>query len=549
MPNRGPASELRLSLARAVTGTGRGFAVGPDNTAGAWAPLEALVDGAGAFAVVPRPGLLVVDLDLEGLDQASAAGRLAVFDRLHAALVAVGVAPVVVASGRAGHRHLFASLGPAAPARRAELEAWLRAHGLDPRARGVRPPLSPHRDPTATPPALVTPPRPEAALAALAAPAPPDAATRLLGALGAPRLSERMHRLVRDGHGDAYASASHARMALALAVAGAGLPPSYLEAVLEDPAAGLGETYRSRPPRWRRAELARLWDKAATRLACSPRSAAITGRPTALAEVERWSSALPAQAWAGMGGATDLAMAEALVAAARRAGGPVLGASLPALALGAGVAAATARRSLRRLALAGWLEVVAAPTATTATVYRLRLPASVTPPVAAPAGTTTGGGELGADLARWAGIGKCAARVLRSLTATPASTAALAAGLRTSPTAAAILLRRLEALGLASRDARGWSRGPAQTASVAERLGVAGTGAAQAAAYAAERAERAELRERWRRARLELDASLAAQDPDACTRAVEVLPARVISAAVGAHARRGPPGPAALAAA
>lgn len=533
----------------------RGFTVGADNRAGAWGPIGDLADTDRAFAVPVRTGLLAVDVDVQGLTTADAQDRLAAAATLRDAALAAGVPVVVTSSGQARHQHLYLNVGDPAQAGSGEAVAhrslldWLTCRGLDPRP-AIRPPLAAHRLTGRS--ELVTPTDPANALAALTGPSPAGARD-LLAALGVQPLSERMRRVLRDGHrAGGYTSPSHARLAVAVAAHAAGLTPGWLQRQLTDPALALGVTFRARNRRWQDRELDRLWTKAQVRVR-SGRRRPYQGRPDALEDLERFAGALTTVPWPGMGGATDLAVAEALAELGRRGGGPVFPAALATIAVEAGVSEATARRSLRRLQRTGWLRIVAAATPTQATVWRLHTPADVTTPTrptvpARPA--EGGGGELGEDLARWQGrghrgLGKSTMRVLRALTVRSrqgdsCQVAELAADLHASANSVRIHLWRLEAHGLAVRDGRRWRRGSAETATVAEQLGVAGTGATQRAQVAARRAARARLREQWSQARAVAVTALAQGNVDGFRDCAAVLPNRILE---GLYRRYGPAPP------
>lgn len=512
------------ALARAVTEDSWGFRLGPANDAGTRAPIADLVGG--PFVVRPRPGMLAIDLDLEGRSPTQASHAQAAFGHLVSALRANGVAVVLVASGRPCHRHLFANLGPDQRLW-SSLTDWCRREGLDVRSNGVRPPLSAHR--LGAPVSLLLPATAQGALAALVTPAPAGALGRALRQVGATGLSPRMWRCLREGHQAAgYESPSHGRMALALFAQGAGFRPEWLAAVLDDQANALGATWRRRSARWRRRELERLWHKATAYRASHPGTLPVRSREEALEALGAWRTALGSVPWKGMSGATDLAVAEGLYAIAWARGGPVVAAALTELALAGGVSLCTARRSLRRLVAAGWAKVHEAPTPTRATTYRLMVPFGNAGCEEGP----TGQPELclGDDIARWGGIGKSAARALRELGDEARTTAELARVLHASVGSVGVLLRRLASLGLARRcRPGGWATGTATTAEIAARLGVAGRRARDAATYAAERARRAEVRLAWSAAVRGARRAALAGDHTAFGSYYTVLPAKVLA--------------------
>lgn len=101
-----------------------------------WGSISDAVASGRPFFVPVREDLLVVDQD----DPAKA-GTLLDFKR---ELEAQGLKPVLVASGQAGHHHLFARC---TPRWRLDLESRARELGLDVRrgSRAIRPPFAPHR--------------------------------------------------------------------------------------------------------------------------------------------------------------------------------------------------------------------------------------------------------------------------------------------------------------------------------------------------------------------------------------------------------------------
>jgi hypothetical protein len=368
-----------------------------DNRADGWVDLPAAVRSGRAFLVVPAPRLLCLDLDLTGLDADETTRRIDAFERLTGRLRTHAVPHMVTASGRAGHRHLYVVVGTLPTHLRAAVERRCRQDGLDVRTRGIRPPLAPHR--LGYPVALLTPDDPTRAREVLTAAAPPVADVAAVFGVSAVGLSARMWRLLRDGHTTAgYTSASHGRMALAVAARAAGLPGSWLDKALTDPRNQLGESFRSRDDRWRAVELDRLVRKADLHLAASP------PRPAPTEQLQRFRAALRAVPWRGTGGATDLAVCEALAAVADTAGTCDVRVARSTLALAAGCHELTVRRSLRRLQAAGWIRLLEAPTPTAAARWRLLVPAHV------PAEQLTTAGHapvtLGIDLARHRGLGQ-----------------------------------------------------------------------------------------------------------------------------------------------
>lgn len=494
MSSRG---ELQLQLARVVSATRVARLLNPDNSAGRALSLEEAVACGAAFFVTPRPDLLVIDADLPA-DPEEGARRCAAFDLIVEAADRVGVAHVVVASGRPGHRHAYLLAGTGQD--RALVEQWCRNNGLDIRTQGVRPPGALHRDGrhVAVP---ISPVEPAEAVEVLSGQVNRAAVARLARSLVPVQLPARVRAALAHGHEAAgYESPSHARMALAVAIRASNGPRALLASLLADRSSPLGRTFRARPASWQAVELRRLWDKAGDWIATRPEHNPSRG------QVHAWSAAVAAAQWKGMAGATDLAVAEAFAALAVKAATTRVAFALADLAVAAGISKDTARASVRRLCAAGWLAVYAEASARTARVYQLKVPAgaevdpSQVPPDSSPGET---GADLGSDLARWSALGKASMRVARALPTGTVVVADLAARLRMSPAAVRYHLRKLAAHGLVCSDGRGYfhdgaATDPAALGELAARLGVAGARASQAEQVRRDRAERATMLQRYR---------------------------------------------------
>jgi hypothetical protein len=482
----------RLALATAVaTGTARLLAT--DNTAGPTLPIADAVTTGGAFFVTPHPRLLVVDADPTDRPH-RAADVAAALDLLLEAADRAGVPALAVESGRPGHRHAYLVTGTGTA--RAALERWCERSGLDVRTRGIRPPGTPHRTLPTT--AWCDHLTVDHALATLTSPPDPAATARLAADLCPLTLPARVMTAVRKGHTAAgYATPSHARMALAVAVRARGGSPGLLRAILEDRTSPLGATYRSRPEQWRAAERARLWDKAGTWITTSD---LVDHRDV----IDQVAAAAASAAWPGKGGASDLAVLEELLRVAARVGTSTPAAALGDLAVGAGVSRDTARAAVRRLHRAGWVRIAAPATPTCATTYQLTVPTGThtpTGPHTAQIPPRDTVGDLGHDAARWAALGKSTTRVLRHLGTTPVTVADLATQVSMSAASVRHHLRKLAAHQLAARTGTGWVRQvPVDLVQVAHRCGVAGARARQARELAAyrdlRRAARASARAR-----------------------------------------------------
>jgi hypothetical protein len=128
--------EQALGLAWAVARPGsRALLIAPNNESLGWVAVEEAVAGGRSFAVNVDEDMLALDADDE------AKGRF-VEEILAPEISSKGISPVVIASGRPGHRHLFARIEDRRLKR--ELADRAQERGIDVR-RTIRPPLSPHR--------------------------------------------------------------------------------------------------------------------------------------------------------------------------------------------------------------------------------------------------------------------------------------------------------------------------------------------------------------------------------------------------------------------
>lgn len=474
-----------LALAEAVTSLPHARTLGADNTASRPIPVDEAVRSGLAYLVTPRPGLLVVDLDLPK-DPTRTADVLAAFDELITTARHTGVPTLVVPSGSPGHTHAYLVTGTGP--HRARVATWARRHGLDVRDRGVRPPGAPHR---ALPGRAWDPDLNVAeVLAVLTAPADGDATAALARRLGTIDLPGRVMVAIRAGHARAgYPTPSHARMGLAVAIRARGGTRGLLATILGDRSSPLGATYRARPATWQRAEVERLWDKAgawlATRNPDDPRQ-----------RLDLLAGAAHSWRWRGVAGGSDLAVLEELLRRARRVPTLTVGVSLSDVAVGAGVSRDTARAALGRLQAAGWVSVVCQETPRTTRTYALLLPpgADPTPGVVPDAGSV---GDLGADWARARGLGKVTTRVLRTLVGKPMSTGELGRVLSMRSATVRYHLRKLLGAGLVTGTGARWLPVGDVTGvleQVAVSLGVAGSRVRQQAQVLAERAARAAAR-------------------------------------------------------
>jgi DNA-binding transcriptional ArsR family regulator len=456
----GPAVGL-LASAVAEPGT-KALLIAADNTSAGWVPIDEAVASGQAFAVVPRDGLVCLDFDPSSMTQRAAVRARAAFD----AFTSEHPECVVVASGRPGHRHAFwAPSHDDAYVQR--VVDGLRTAGIDHRTTAIRPPLSPHR--TGLPVSLVHPVDHVAALAALGE------------AQGATvRISRRMLDMLRLGHETGgYESASHGRMALALAAVAAGAGPGWLTQVLEDPANALGASFRRRDQQWRAEEVDRLVHRARQRLKERHSRGDLALVATVL------GAARGSAAFATRSGPTDLAVLEGLGRRALGFGHHPVACSVDDAAIAGGVHRDTAKRALRRLRQAGWVELAEAPTATRASVWALRLPPG--------SSTTTQHAklDLGCDAARRGALGKARTRVYREVSGVPLRCAEIAARLGLAEGTVRRHLGALRRWGMVEPTRDGWVRTARTLEEVAVAAGTSGRGERQRRDYDARRRARA----------------------------------------------------------
>lgn len=435
----------RLALARVVARSDYAREITERNHGGRALRVGEAVALEGAFFVLPRRELLVVDLDVVDGDAVGA------FEGLVAAAKRAGVAHLVCSSGQVGHRHGYFVVGGAGPLR-AQLVQWCRARGLDVRDRGVRPPGTPHRSGVGRvelPDGVGV----DEAIAVLGAGVDEGAVEEFVSLVCPVRLPGRVQVAVRYGHSRAgYASPSHGRMALAVGVRARGGSAALLGAILRDEQVVLGETFRMRDERWQAVEIRRLWDKAGVYLAQE------TGEGGFEAVRRVWAG-VECGDWGGVAGGSDLAVLEEFFRVGFRVGSVRVGVSLLDVAVGAGVSLDTARVAVRRLVSAGWLQVVVEETARTSRVYELCLPAGVEVGDGVVGEVLPRGvfGDLGADEARWGALGKATVRVGRVVAAgVGLSVGAIGKKLRMRRASVRYHLRKLVSLGLVSERAVGW---------------------------------------------------------------------------------------------
>lgn len=479
----------------------RPFALDADNARADLFPTVAAAVASGApFVVTVAPDVLAIDAD----DPA----HLEALDRFAAELAADGWPVLRVASGREGHRHLFAVV----PVHVARARAHDRAVSLGlPAPRScMRPPGAPHR--LGLPVHLLD---------------CPDTFAAAVEAVRAPRVDRfewaallRSGQWPRDWRGDGTGSSMVWLVAVGAFRAGWSLDE--LRAALADPSNIGGRSYRTRltltgkrhADYWLDLYVAPSAATAAVHRVVVPADAV-----EARARLDVIRAAVLVAVWSGMAGATDRAVMLALIARGYARGSVTPHMSHREIAEAARCTRQTAARSVARLRAAGWLLVadkgrgrtVAADDGTRleradSTRWRLVVPDARLDPTGGtpPASTSLCGTESRAleDVGRWRGIGLNGVRVLEAL-----ERGALSAGELGDVLGLNVgnlryrLLPRLAGLGLLVNVGGRWSTvgdlaGALDAASV--ELGTVGKAEKVRDAHAEERAGYLEHRERTR---------------------------------------------------
>lgn len=489
--------DILVRLAHAVSKNSRALLLDAENKAldePGWLPIEQaariITDGherARTFTVEVRDDILAIEVDptderhqgtdAEALTKAfhQLAERMGAFDRIPV---------VVVASGRRGHRHMFARISD--PAVRGRYSDEARKLGLEPR-RAIRPPLAPHR--LGLPVALLEPEDPHAAL------------DRLRPSQARP-LSPAMARLLREGDRTGrYRSRSEVVLALAVAGVNAGWSEADFEAALLDPGHRGAEKIHGRPVGAARRYLGATWAIAVRFVAARP---AFRDGQDARARIADIRRAARTWAWSPRAGLTDRAVLEAHLTVADSAASTTYRVDVRRLAEMADVTKTTISAANHRLIRQGLLRRVSRGYGTTASTWTLRHPGAGANPDSR--ASLRGGDEnycsgSHSDLWRAGGLGKSGGTLWWTLDlSVPQSPAELAARLRWSRWRVRRNLSRLAQHGLAGKLSGGWIIGSADPDEVAAVLGVAGEGHRQRARHADERVEYAARRARRRQA-------------------------------------------------
>jgi hypothetical protein len=462
---------------------------------------------------IPAPDVLAVDFDEP--DNPQQARR---FDVLQDELAAAGYVPIVTASGRPGHRHLWCLLEEDASERKRLMDLakdGLKLRGCVRSGRPIRLPLAPHAE--GLPVSLLSPETPEGALRAArrTGPTPPyiPAQTQPPGLhlvrptrpTSAPTnpLGAKPAKALRHGAEAAGYSTRHgADMGIALSAVQAGWTFERLRAAYDTPANAGGSKYRQLGPVKGLDYLRRTWQSAERRAQNAPPRIDPEGAAELLIT---WQQQALAQPWPTRAGATDLALYLAFVQAGLIAPATLTPAfSRTEMADAIGVWHSAVEKALRRLMDAGAVKEHQKGDRDHRTRWRV-LPPPVTGErgvLGSPRGTEKDHTSLALpvdpshDLFAGRALGLNAWQVLSVLGPDePATAASLAARTGRDVKSVRSYLRQFDELQLAVPFADGYVRMPQPNLdAAAAALGVVGASAARAAASALKRANVVELR-------------------------------------------------------
>jgi DNA-binding Lrp family transcriptional regulator len=298
-------------------------------------PLDEAVASGKAFVITLRNHIAAYEFDEDADD---------VIVALTDIVQAAGGRPVVVASGRPGHRHFFASVRPEVKFR-LNLVAQTMTGGSSVIRSTIRPPISPHRLGYAV--RLVSPATVDAAVEALK---PPASSTG--------RLSGGMYRLLVEGDlAGRYATESNVVQAIVTSAVNRGMSEKHAYTMLVSPANVGGrkvqEILAVKGAHAAKRYVHTCYDKACKLVADRPafrdRSEVIVWLANALDVAHRWP-------WNGSAGQKALAVYTAMVGKGLRAGVIKCSMSEREMALAVGISRNTVRRTaLPYLLEHGWL--------------------------------------------------------------------------------------------------------------------------------------------------------------------------------------------------
>jgi predicted transcriptional regulator len=469
--------------------------------------LSSAVPGCTPMAI-PAPDVLAVDFDEPDNPQ-----QVRRFEVLKDELAAAGYVPVITASGRPGHRHLWCLIEDAADNKRL---TDLAKEGLKlsvRRGRPIRLPLAPHSE--GLPVSLISPETPEGALRAVrrTVPTPPyipvqrqPTGLHVVRPTSVPTtaLGSKPAKALRHGADAAgYATRHGADMGIALSAVQAGWTFEHLHAAYDSPTNAGASKYRQLGPVKGLDYLRQTWQSAQRRAQNAPPRIDPEGAAELLAT---WQQQALARPWPARSGATDLALYLAFVQAGLTAPRATLtpAFSRTEMADAIGVWHSAVEKALRRLMDAGAVKEHEKGDRDHRTRWRV-LP----PPVTGERGVLVSQRENreehpslalqvdpAHDLFAGRALGLNAWQVLSVLGPDePATAASLAAHTGRDVKTVRGYLRQFDDLHLAVPFGDGYVRVPQPNLdAAAAALGVVGASAARAAASAAKRANVVALR-------------------------------------------------------
>jgi len=466
MPRSHPLDVIQAFAEAVARPGGNAMLIDADNRGEEWVPIPNAVQSGRAFFVDVRTDILATDADQPELAEAT--------EQLAAELREAAIIPVIVASGRPGNRHLFASVGD--PGLRGRFAARARELGLDVR-RSIRPPLAPHRLDLQV--ALIDPPTAEEALEAL----------RPIQTPGL--LSARMWRLLRDGdrQGTYRGDRSRVIMALVLAMVNRDWPEEHAYHALIDPRNDGGEKVQEirelKGEQAARDYVRGRYKKALDRVIDHPPLRNATEARNLIGRIKQRADS---HAWPGKAGASAHSTLAALIGIADRAANSAFTASHRQIALASGVSRKTSDKAIVRLIDGGWLRSLWRgrgrwPSAWKLVDHQCEMCSASNP--LKPGGREDNGlpgRQPGDDACRWGGLGKNGCRILDLLDPERGVTAKeVAAALKIHISTARKNLAKLAAHQLAIRGQDGlWRRAEHPDLREAARdLGVDGAGERQ----------------------------------------------------------------------
>lgn len=333
-----PAIVERSARAVAAPGDRASFIAADNGSFKEFAEIRVAARSGRPFMVRCRKGTLPGDADSEET------GRLV--EGAIAAMERDGLQPVIIASGRPGHRHLFVRIDD--PALYERWERWASENKIDTRkgVRWIRPPLSPHR--LGLEVRLIYPATVEEALARLE---PRRGTPKSTTAI--PTVPGRTARLLKHGMSaepGRYKSRSELIMAIVQGLVNKGSSFAEIVSELRKPTNAGAEKVQQMTERKADEYLLVCYRKALQR-----QRPAFHDATDALRAIDEIEAGVKPCAFPGRCGPAEFAVMRACIEIARLRKSPTFGASVREVAERAKIHRATVQRALERLVTAGRL--------------------------------------------------------------------------------------------------------------------------------------------------------------------------------------------------